>query len=165
MEPFWVGLTDLVAFVHLMHWPVLEPKRMTDALQHLQAVIAMSRLSWKHILAETDDDHEWIPNPSQVGALPGMRVTKEIVDGWLAFLDQFEGLLEGKILLAHWRFSKGINLRRVFLEPSVFDPILWYQGSAALPYLEEGPLADFNTWQRMTQVFEGNFFSYALWLN
>jgi hypothetical protein len=26
-------------------------------------------------LAETDDDHEWIPNPKQTGAIPGVTVT------------------------------------------------------------------------------------------
>jgi hypothetical protein len=129
-------------------------------------MVVMSRLSWSRIMAETDDDHEWIPNPNQTGVVPGMRVTPEIVQGWLGFLDQFDAILQGKTLVAHWRLTKGINLRRVFLNPpKVFDPILWAQGTAAIPYVEDGPMATGDSWQRMAQVFEGNFFSYAIWLN
>ena len=43
---------------------------MKSALAHLEAMIALSRESWKFILAEPDDDHEWVPNPKQHSVLP-----------------------------------------------------------------------------------------------
>jgi hypothetical protein len=58
-----IDISDIVAFIHLINLPVLEPQRMTAALQHLQKVTALSRESWKLILAETDNDREWLPNP------------------------------------------------------------------------------------------------------
>jgi hypothetical protein len=158
------GVADLIAFVHLNHWPVVEPDRMRRVLMHLEAIPPLSRENWRRILAETDDNNEWIPNPQQTGAL-GISVSQEVIDGWLAFLDDFEALLQGKKLLGHWRFTQGINLRRMFLEPTTFDIVLLIQGSAALPYLEDGEIVDQSSWRRMTLLFGGNFFRYAVWFN
>jgi hypothetical protein len=159
-------LADAIAAVHLLHWNVTEPERLKAALAHLETMVAMSRESWRFILAETDDEAEWIPSPKQQnGVLPGASVSKQTVDGWMAFLDEFDSLLQGKTLVPHWRLDKGINVRRVFLEPSPFDPVLWAQGSAALPYLEDGPMTDARTWQRIMDLLEGNFMGYAVWFN
>lgn len=165
----WIELgpaADFVAFIHLAHWPVSEPERMTAALHHLESVVALSRESWKFILAESDDEAEWIPSPRQQNAvMPGAAVTQQTVDGWMVFLDEFDAMLQGKKLIPHWRLAKGINLRRVFTEPSAFDPILWFQGSAALPYLEDAPMTTADTWNRLMMLFEGNFLGYAVWFN
>jgi len=53
----------------------------------------------------------------------------------------------------------------VFLEPQTFDPVLWAQGSAALPYLEDGPMTDAETWRKIMEMFEGNFLGLAVWFN
>ena len=156
---------DFVAFVHLSQWPVAEPERLARALAHLENVVALSRVTWEVILAETDDENEWIPSPAQSGVIPSMPVTQGRVDGWLLFLDEFEALLQGRKVLPHWRLDKGINLRRVFLEPSTFDAILWVQGTAAIPYLEDGELSTDETWEKIFDLFRGDFFSYAIWFN
>ena len=44
--------------------------------------------------AETDDDHEWLPNPKQKGAL-GLPVRDEMIDAWLAMMAELEVLLNG----------------------------------------------------------------------
>lgn len=165
-DPSAASFADLIAFVHLMHWPVTEPARMEAVLAHLQRVVALSGESWKFILAETDDEAEWIPNPGQTnGVLPGMTVTQETVDGWMILLGEFDALLNGRKLIPHWRLEKGINLRRVFTEPRTFDPVLWIQGSAALPYVEDGELTSSETWTRIMGLLEGNFLGYAVWFN
>lgn len=157
---------DGIAFIHLTHWPVKEPERMKSALSHLEAVVKLSRESWSYIRAESDDRAEWIPGPRQKnGVLPGAAVTQQNVDGWMVFLDEFDALLQGKKLIPHWRLAQGINLRRVFTEPRTFDPILWAQGSAALPYVEKGPMTDVQTWNRIMSMFGGNFLGYAIWFN
>ncbi|HEX7110733.1 MAG TPA: hypothetical protein VF224_15970 [Aestuariivirga sp.] len=157
---------DVIAFIHLMHWPVAEPERMKSALSHLESVVGLSRESWKYIQVESDDEAEWIPGPKQNnGVLPGAMVSQQTVDGWMEFLDEFEAVLKGDKLIPHWRLAKGINLRRVFTEPRTFDPILWAQGSAALPYVENGPMTTAETWNRITRIFGGNFLGYAIWFN
>ncbi len=97
------GLVDLVAVAHLAHFTVYEPERMGRALEHLQTTIAMSRASWQAIVAETDDDCEWIPNPDQHGAIPGVEVTRPMVEAWGRFLNEAEALLAGKKLAPYWR--------------------------------------------------------------
>jgi hypothetical protein len=161
------NIADAVAFVHLIRLPVVEPKRLAATLSHLESMIALSRESWTFILAETDDDHEWIPSPKQHTVLPGMTVTEEMVAGWKEFLAEAEALLQGKKLVPFWRAreARGVNLRRVFTEPTTFDLILWVQGTAAAPYLEDGPQTSAETWRRLQRVFQGEFIGFALWFN
>ena len=162
-----VDIADAIAFVHLLNLPVKEPQRMTAALEHLQGMLAQSRKSWALILAETDDEHEWIPSPTQSTVVGNVRVTDEMVKGWMQFLDEADAVLAGKKLIPFWRSAdgRGVNMRRVFTEPTRFDLVLWIQGTAATPYLEEGELTTPDTWRRFQRVFGGDFFTFAVWFN
>jgi len=164
-------VADAIAFIHLLRLPVKEPERCKAALAHLEAMVGQAKEMWPFILAETDDDNEWIPNPMQKGVL-GVKVTQERVDTWLATLDEVELILQGKRLVPFWRGKpdgRGLNLRKVFTEPRTFDPILWFQGTAATPYLEKGELtklAEPRMRQRINDAFGGvNFIGFAFWFN
>ena len=161
------AIGDLVSFVHLLHFSVKEPARMGSALKHLEAMVALSRESWKSYLAEADDDHEWIPNPKQNTVMPGGKVTDEMVKGWLDFLEEAEAILNGKKLVPFWRGAekKGVNLQKVFTEPRELDVIFWIQGTAAAPYLEDGPITQPEIWNRLMRVFRGEFIGFAIWFN
>ncbi|OLP16371.1 hypothetical protein BST81_21520 [Leptolyngbya sp. 'hensonii'] len=158
---------DVVAMVHLINFPVVEAPRLTSALQHLQTVLLLSRQSWALITAETDNDNEWIPNSKQKTIVPGIRVTSDMITSWLAFLDEAELVLTGKKLMPFWRGNetRGVNLNRVLTEPRPFDLVLWFQGSAATPYLEKGKVTDRRFWIRLFDVFQGQFFGFATWFN
>ena len=158
-------IADFIAFIHLIHWPVPEPDRMATALRHLESVVDLSRENWRRILAETDNGREWLPNPRQTGAIPGLAVTQPRIDAWMLFLDEFGAMLKGEKLMPHWRLAQGVNLRRVFLEPRPFDLVLWIQGSGALPYAEPGPVSKAETWENILRLMEGDFFTYAAWFN
>ena len=56
-------------------------------------------------------------------------------------------------------------MRRMFLEPGTFDIVLLIHGSAALPYLEKGPVTDQHTWNQISNLLGGNFFRYLIWFN
>jgi hypothetical protein len=168
--PLW---SDVVAFAHhLTRLPVKEPARTKAALAHLEAAVAQGKEMWTYILAETDDDDEWIPNPRQTGVL-GVKVTQQMIDTWLGTLDEAEQILKGKKLIPFWRGKageRGVNLRKVFTEPRTFDAIDWVQGTAAAPYLENGPLtklADPRVGRRLTDAFGGPFglIGFGFWFN
>ncbi|HEY8504086.1 MAG TPA: hypothetical protein VIL46_05850, partial [Gemmataceae bacterium] len=161
-----LDLIDVIAFIHTLRLPVAEPERMKSALGHLEKMLALSRESWKYIQAEKDDDNEWIPNPQQKGAL-GIPVRREMIDGWMAFVGEAEALLAGKRLVPFWRGAgdRGVNLRRVFTEPRTLDAVLWVQGTAAAPYLEEGEMSRKEVWDQLLRVFRGEFLGFALWFN
>jgi hypothetical protein len=161
------GIADLVAFVHLMRWPVAEPARMASAREHLLSMVALSRENWRRILAETDDNREWVPGPRQTVLFDNVRITDDTVAGWQMFLDAFEAVLEGERLLPHWRIAegRGINLRRMFDEPRTFDPWLIAQGSAILPYLEDGETVSPDTAFTILMLTEGGLLGYFLWFN
>ena len=165
--------SDVLSFFHqLTRLPLKEPARTKAALAHLEAGVGQAKELWKFILAETDDDNEWIPNPKQTGVI-GVKVTQEMVDAWLETLDEAEQVLQGKKLIPFWRGKageRGVNLRRVFTEPQTFDLIEWVQGTAAVPYLEKGPLtklAEPSVGARLNKAFGGpfNFIGFGFWFN
>ena len=159
-------IADLVALLHDTNWPLAEPQRLQAAHAHLKQVVALSRLTWKAILAETDDDHEWIPGPKQKnGVFSDMPISQDVVDEWLAALDDFDAVLDGKLLIPYWRFDQGVNLRKVFFEPRAFDLVLWITGHAAAPYVEAGPVMSGEVWDKRQHIFGGNFPGYAVWFN
>jgi hypothetical protein len=166
-------ISDVISFFHQMtRLSIKEPARTKAALAHLEAGVVQAKEMWMFILAETDDDHEWIPNPRQTSVV-GVKVTQEMIDAWLETLDEAEQVLKGKKLIPFWRGKvgeRGVNLRRVFTEPQTFDPIEWVQGTAAAPYLEKGPLtklADPRMGTRLNNAFGGafNFIGFGFWFN
>jgi hypothetical protein len=160
-------IADAIAAIHLASFPLKDAAKMRAAHAHLTQVIALSRQSWKAIQAETDNDHEWVPNSRQECVIPGVRVTEEMIVGWHDFLNEAERLLAGKTLVPHWRFKPevGINLHKVFHEPREFDLVLWAHGGAAVPYAEAGDVVKGETFWRLERMFRGNFVGFAIWFN
>lgn len=162
---FFQGL-DLVSAIHLAKFTLVEPQRMTTILNHLKSIITLSRESWKSILAETDSDREWIPNPKQLSVIPEVRVTDEMVKAWLKSLDEITMILDGKKNIPFWRDDKlSINFARIFTEPRTFDLVSWIQGTAATPYLEKGTVTNERVWENMLNVFGSNLFGFVVWFN
>src|SRR5262245_6072871 len=142
---------------------------LKTSLSHFEQSVACTKEAFRRFQAETDDDHEWIPNPRQKSTTVS-PITKEQFAAWERVLGECELVLAGKKLVPHWRVNDGraINFRRVFTEPdATFDPVLWFQGSAALPYLERGPMTDPKFWETTSKTFGGGFemLGYAAWFN
>src|SRR5262245_10157600 len=160
-----VIIADAIVFVHLFNWPVVEPERLPRAVAHWRAVASLSRQSWAAILAETDDEHEWLPNPRQSNLFPSLPVGQDRIDAWLAVMDELDAVLEGRKLVPHWRFAKGFNLRRALLEHKTFDPVMWIAGPGIVPFLEDGPTITSDAWNQITRTIQGNFFAHAVRFN
>jgi hypothetical protein len=160
-------ILDAVAFIHLASFPVREPERLTEARDHLLAMIKSSRKSWQLIEAESDNNREWIPGPDQTSVVEGVAISKERLAAWRRFLKEGESVLNGDKLIPFWRgdTGQGVNLLKVFTQPEDFDLVLWVQGSAAVPYLEEGEVTSTETWAEFQRVFEGRFLGFAIWIN
>lgn len=159
----WDNLADWIVLVHQVRLELIEPARMKRALEHFDAMAQCNLAMWRLAQAETDDDNEWIPAPNQTGLVPGVRTTKLMLDVWLKFLNESGDVLAGRKLVPFWRGSegKGVNIRRVFTEPRQFDLVLWMQGSAAMPYLEDGPMVSDTVWETLLNVIGGRFLHYA----
>jgi hypothetical protein len=163
-----VDMVDVIAIVHLLNFPVKDPARGAAVVEHFKQMTKLSRESWASILGETDGDREWLPNPRQATVVPNARVTRDMVDQWLAFLDEFDRLLDGQVLIPFWRTDDGagVNLNKALAQPERFDLVLWVQGAAATPFIEKGkPLTDRNVWTGLQRVFGGNLFGFAVWFN
>ena len=162
-------LADLVSFIHLVNWPVIEPERRQTARLKLLEMIRLSRENWKAIEAETDDDREWLPGPQQKGLNPltGLVVGEKEVAAWREALQMAEDLLEGRVLLPHFRIAeRGINMKAFFDAPQTFDLVLSITGPGVVPYLENGTLVTSEEFAKIRQQFGGGgFLAFALWFN
>lgn len=160
------GIADQIALLHLVQWPAGDRARLAAARTHLKAAIALSRETWQAVMAETDDDREWLAGPKQQSrAVPSLPITDDMVTSWLSVLDDFDALLDGRKLLAHWRSSKGIDVRLLFEDPRPFDLVLWLTGHGSMPYLKDGPMLTGSAWQQWNRMFRNNFLGYAFFIN
>ncbi|MCP4571335.1 MAG: hypothetical protein GY838_03215 [bacterium] len=157
---------DIIAAVHDLRLELRDEGAWRRAREQFQGMIACSRACWSRVLAETDDDREWLPSPDQTGPR-GATITREQIDGWHAVLDELEAVTRGEKLLPHWRFrpGTGINVEKMVVSPPAFDLVLFIQGSAFLPYLEEGPVSDADVWNDLTSPFGPGFAGFAVWSN
>ncbi|MDX1963301.1 MAG: hypothetical protein SFX18_09120 [Pirellulales bacterium] len=170
-DGWFTDITDLIALVHMIRLPVSEPQRLKNTLAHWEQMCSLSRLMVGEIQQETDKRAEWIPGPNQK-SWNGIEVSQVMLTDWLDFVTELEAILAGKKLLPFWRTSQktaqkiqGVNFRKVFIEPRTLDVVLWIQGTAAAPYLEEGELVDPQLFNRLQQTFRGNFLGFAIWMN
>lgn len=156
---------DAIAAVHSMNWPVVEPDRRAQVRERLLAVSALSRANWAAIRAERDNDREWLPNPRQTSPFEGLEITDERIDAWLAFLDRWDAVLNGELLMPHWRFSQGMDMRAFFEGRENFDLVAILTGIGALPYLREGPTASLQDLQRLREELGPQALLFAAWFN
>ena len=162
------AIVDAIAGIHNLNFKLSEPARLKRAHEHLKQTIKHSRRMWQSVMAETDDDREWIPNPTQTSVVSLTQISREMVSTWDDFLEEVEAILDGKKLLPFWRGTdktRGVNLRKVMHEPRDLDVILWIHGSAAVPFLENGKVTDRDTWNRFQRVYNGQLFTFAFWFN
>ena len=158
-------VADLLAAIHTLSWPVVEPERLRRVRERLQAVTGLSRRNWQAILAETDDDRELLPAPGQTALLPGAGVTEEMVAAWLEALDTADSILAGELLVPHWRFAQGIDLAAYFERATRTDAVMLLTGHDALPFLADGPIASAESFAAANRVFGDSLPNYALWFN
>lgn len=159
-------IADLIAALHDMRLKVVDPEGLRRARDEFSGMARCSRICWKRIMAETDDDHEWLPSPDQTGP-GGAKTTPEQIQAWHHVLDEIDAVLSGKKLLAHWRIKEGtgINVDRMVNDPPNLDLVLMAQGSAFIPYLEEGVTSDLDTWGTLIEPFGDSFALFAIWSN
>lgn len=156
---------DLIAGLHRADFPVVETGRLAGVLERLKLITALSRRNWALILAEIDDDRELVPSPVQTSLVPGMTVTQEVVDAWMATLDTVDLILDGKLLVPHWRFEQGVDLKAYFETATETDLVMLITGSGALPYLKDGPIADAASFAQANETLGADWLNYAFWFN
>ncbi len=160
------GIADLIAAVHTISWPVTDAPRLSGVRDRLKAVIAYSRQNWDAILAETDDDHELLPSPRQTAMIPDTTITDDKVAAWRATLDAADKVLDGTLLVPHWRFpGKGLDLKAYFTTARKTDLVMLLTGLDALPYLKDGPVASTADFRAIQAAFGNDWIGYALWFN
>lgn len=159
------AIADLIAAVHTLNWTVVEPGRLRRVLERGRTVIGLSRQNWDAILAESDDQRELVPNPSQTAIVPDGVVSDEVVAAWRETLDVAEQILDGELLVPHWRFQQGFDLKAYFETATRTDIVMLLTGYDALPFLREGPVATAESFAAANRVFGNEFLGYVFWFN
>jgi hypothetical protein len=128
-------------------------------------VLGYSRQDWDAILAETDDNHELLPSPKQTPLAPGASITDEKVAAWRATLDKADAVLDGALLIPHWRFKQGFDLKAYFTTAKTTDLVMMLTGAAAVPFLHDGPVASTEDFRAVQTAFGDDWLGYAFWFN
>ena len=172
--PFFEEDTFLETTVAILLTLRGEPDRSRTraALAHFRSMIAHNRSFWEKVERETDNDREWLPNAQQTAAF-GVEVDAATIEAWKDVLSDIDSILTGESLVLYWRVTPrtaaitgvGLNIEKLFRDPGDMDVILWLQGTAAVPYLEEGVLADMAAWQQFMQMTSGDGLLFAIWIN
>jgi len=160
-----VALMDAIAFIHTIDWPVTDGDRLKRVRDRLKAITGLSRANWDAILAETDNDRELLPNPNQTGITPDVKVTQAQIDAWRATLDTVDQVLEGELLVPHWRFQRGVDLKAYFDSARRTDLVMLLQGFDAVQFLRDGPVASAESFRAAGEAFGGELSGYVFWFN
>ncbi len=158
-------IADTIAAIHTLRFPVVDADRLQGVLARLQSVTALSRQNWDAILSEDDDNRELVPSPSQTSLVPDLEVTDAVVAAWMDTLDRVDDILAGELLLPHWRFSQGFDLKAYFETAQETDLVMLFTGQGALPFLRDGPIADAESFAVGNAVFGDNWPNFAIWFN
>lgn len=159
------GIADVVAAVHAISWPVTDSARLAGVLARMKAVIGYSRQNWATILTETDDNHELLPSPRQTPPVPEAQIDDAKVAAWMATLDQADRILNGELLVPHWRFVQGFDLKAYFETAKRTDLVMILTGYGAVPFLKDGQIASPEDFRETQQAFGSNWLGYAFWFN
>lgn len=140
--------------------------RTRAAHAHLLAMVRENRRFWDLVETESDNAHEWIPNDRQSSAL-GLDVPQGLGREWRALLDDVEAILDGRLLVPHWRYGEaaGIDIRLLFEDPPPVDLVAMVQGGAFLPYARRGELATAAAWRAFENLVQGDTFLFAILVN
>lgn len=158
-------IADLVAAIHTMNWPVVDRLRLNSVQSRLKSVTGLSRSNWQAILAETDNDRELLPGPTQTSVIGGPGIADEQIAAWLAALDIADQVADGQLLIPHWRFARGFDLNAWFETATRTDPLLLISGHDAVEFLRDGPVMDDNTFADFNRAFGWQWLGYAFWFN
>jgi len=142
------------------------PDNTRAAHAHFLDMIAENKVFWAELALEDDNTMEWIPNESQQSAL-GIDMPLGTGVAWQAILADAEAILNGDLLINHWRVSPGagINVKAMFMNPPAVDIVTWIQGSGLLPYMERGPVATSESIRAFNRLVSGNSIGFSFMLN
>lgn len=159
------GIADIIAAIHTINWPVTDAARLAGVRARMKAVLDYSRQDWDAILTETDDNHELVPSPKQTAMVPDTSITDEKVAAWRATLDEADKVLDGTLLIPHWRFKQGFDLKAYFETAKQTDLVMILTGAGALPFLRDGEVANPQHFREIQAAFGNDWLGYAFWFN
>lgn len=157
---------DLATMLYFALQQQPDPKHTRAIRDHLLAMIRQNRAFWRLVELETDNSAEWVPNARQTSAM-GIAMAEDMAETWQTILTDAEHLLTGTTLIPHWRLGAkaGINLAKLLETPIPVEPVGWLQGSALLPYAEQGERANLASWRQFERMVRGDALLFVMFLN
>lgn len=159
------ALATPITFLHSINWTIENPARLKATRQNLLQVMQLNYETWELIQKETDDDHEWLPNPNQTSPFQALPVTQQTIDSWLKAVKASEKVLNGEVLIPHMVFDGGINMKSFFDTAESFDLVLFITGPNAVNYIEQGEVWDGDFMRTLSRPLSRNFGAFAVWFN
>ena len=159
------AIADLIAGIHTLDWRVTDAQRLKGVRDRMLTVLDYSHRNWTAILEETDNNHELLPSPKQTPIIPVALVDDARVAAWLVTLEKARDVLEGRLLIPHWRFKQGFDLKAYFEAATETDLVMILTGMGAVPFLGDGPVATPEDFRAIQDAFGSDWLGYAFWFN
>jgi hypothetical protein len=159
------GIADLIAGIHTLDWPVTDVARLKGIRERMLSVLDYSHKNWTAILEETDNNHELLPSPKQTAMVPNATIDEAKVAAWMVTLEKARDVLEGRLLIPHWRFKQGFDLKAYFETATETDLVMILTGLGAVPFLKDGPIASAEDFRAIQDAFGSDWLGYAFWFN
>jgi hypothetical protein len=159
------GIADIVAGIRTLDWRVTDTERLKGVRERMLAVLDYSHKNWTAILEESDNDHELLPSPKQTPMFPNASVDDAKVAAWLVTLEKARDVLEGRLLIPHWRFKQGFDLKGYFEAATETDLVMILTGMGAIPFLGDAPVATPEDFRAIQDAFGSDWLGYAFWFN
>ena len=159
------GIADLIAGIHTLDWRVIDSARLKGVRDRMLSVLDTSHKNWTAILEETDNNHELLPSPKQTGVVPNATIDEAKIAAWMVTLGKARDVLEGRLLIPHWRFKQGFDLKAYFETATETDLVMILTGFGAVPFLKDGPIASPEDFRAVQEAFGSDWLGYAFWFN
>lgn len=140
--------------------------RSRAAHAHFLSMITDNQVFWDRVAQEQDNEAEWIPNKLQTSALP-IIFPPETGAAWRLVLADAAAVLNGEMLIPHWRMGSGagIDLAMLMQNPPPVDIIGMIQGADLLPYARTGRVMSWDSLARFDQMVQGDAGLFMVILN
>ena len=96
---------------------------------------------------------------------PNAVVDEARVAAWMITLEKARDVLEGRLLIPHWRFKQGFDLKAYFETATETDLVMILTGFGAVPFLKDGPIASPEDFRAVQDAFGSDWLGYAFWFN
>jgi hypothetical protein len=127
-------------------------------------MLSLGQELWDYILAETDDDREWISSPQQTSPFEDFQSSPQVIESWKKTLSLWSQVLRGVYVL-EMEDGYGFNLDRFLNNPKPIPTDMMRLEEFVYTYAEKGNIIDPDDLVQEMSIYGDAGWLFGLWAN